>query len=63
VSFLLGGKKMAKVREIIDRKTKEKLYKLTKNLLDQKDVSIVQAMQHDSYKRVGRRIRQVRWGK
>jgi len=43
---------------------KEKLYKLSKKLLEeQKDISIRDCMKHDSYKRVNRRIKQVRWGK
>jgi hypothetical protein len=62
-TFFLGGKEMAKVRDLLSRESKERLYKLTKNLLDmQKDINIHQAMKHDSYKRVNRRIRQRGWG-
>lgn len=49
---------MAKVRDILSKESKERLYKLTKNMLEiQKDISISQAMRHDSYKRVNRRMR------
>ncbi|MDK2917283.1 MAG: hypothetical protein PWQ37_16 [Candidatus Petromonas sp.] len=55
---------MAKVRDVISNESKEKLYKLTKQILDKRrDISINEAMKHDSYKRVNRRLRQVRWGK
>jgi hypothetical protein len=55
---------MAKVRDMLREDSKERLYKLTKNMIDmQKDISIRDCMKHDSYKRIGRRIKQVRWGK
>ncbi len=55
---------MAKVRDVISNENKERLYKLTKNILEmRKDISIKDCMRHDGYKRINRRIRQVRWGK
>ena len=52
------------VRDMIDKDTTDKLYKFTKKLLeDQKDISIIDCMKHDSHKRVNRRIKQRGWGK
>ncbi|WP_432400976.1 hypothetical protein [Wukongibacter sp. M2B1] len=54
---------MAKVRDLLSRESTERLYKLTRNMLQmQKDISITNAMKHDSYKKVNRRIRQKGWG-
>lgn len=54
---------MSRIIELIDDKTKMKIYRLTKQLIDeQKDLTIIQAMKHDSYKRINGRVRQVGWG-
>ncbi len=60
---------MALVRDMIDRETKEKLFKLTKKNLDTRKKNritrrdILDCMKHDSHRRVGGRIKQVRWGR
>lgn len=54
--------KLGKIIDMIDDKTAMDLYRFTKKLIeDNKDITIVQAMKHDSYKRIKRRIRQVGW--
>lgn len=54
---------MDKLRDLLSRESKERLYKLTKNMLQmQKDISIAEDMKHDSHKRVNRRVRQKGWG-
>lgn len=45
---------------LIDRNTLNKLLKLLKELKDQNNYK--KLMQHDSFKREGRRLRQVNWG-
>jgi len=53
---------LAKIIDMLDDKTKVKLYKFTKQIIeDRKDLTIIQAMKQDSYKRIRRRIRQVGW--
>ncbi|MCG8540947.1 MAG: hypothetical protein MJA82_13555 [Clostridia bacterium] len=53
---------MGKIIDMIDDKTAMDLYRFTKKLIeDNKDITIVEAMKHDSYKRIKRRIRQVGW--
>lgn len=53
---------MSKVIDLLDEKTKTTLYRFTKRLIeDKKDLTTVQAMKQDSYRRINRRIRQVGW--
>ncbi len=53
---------LGKIIDMIDDKTAMDLYRFTKKLIeDNKDITIVEAMKHDSYKRIKRRIRQVGW--
>ncbi len=53
---------LGKIIDMIDDKTAMDLYRFTKKLIeDKKDITIVEAMKHDSYKRIKRRIRQVGW--
>lgn len=54
--------RLGKIIDMIDDKTAMDLYRFTKKLIeDNKDITIVEAMKHDSYKRIKRRIRQVGW--
>ena len=56
--------RLARIIDMIDEKTKNELYKFTKVLIEEnKDVSIVEIMKHDSYKKVRGRIRQIRWAR
>ncbi|WP_432406709.1 hypothetical protein [Wukongibacter sp. M2B1] len=53
---------MPRIIDLLDDKAKTNLYRFTKKLIeDKKDLTIVQAMQQDSYRRINRRIRQVGW--
>ena len=49
---------MSQVRDLLSDEVKLELYRFTKVIIEErKDISIHQAMKHDSYKRVNRRIR------
>lgn len=53
---------MPKIIDLLDDKTTMQLYRFTKKLIeDKKDLTMVQAMKQDSYRRINRRIRQVGW--
>lgn len=51
---------MARIRDLLSDKQKQKLFE---KLMEQKDISIKDAMKHDAHKRVRGALRQVRWGK
>ncbi|SHH54599.1 hypothetical protein SAMN02745135_01152 [Caloranaerobacter azorensis DSM 13643] len=51
---------MAKIRDLLNDKQKQRLFE---KLIEQRDISIKDAMKHDAHKRVKGAIRQVRWSK
>lgn len=61
--FLEGGIVLA-IIYLLDKETLIKIYELRKELIEQHgDCRIEDLMKHDSYKRIGRRTKQVKWGK
>lgn len=57
-----GVMRLARIIDMIDVETKLKLYSFTKGLIEQnKEPSTVEIMNHDSYKKIKGRIRQVGW--
>ncbi len=49
---------------LLDRETLKKILELRRKLAEEQGYyNITELMRHDSYKRVGRRIKQVKWGK
>ena len=49
---------------LLDKETLKRLLDLRRKLAEEQgDYHVAELMRHDSYKRVGRRIKQVKWGK
>ena len=53
-----------KIIYLLDKETLIKIFELRKRLIEEQgDCRVEDLMKHDGYKRVGRRIKQVKWGK
>ena len=49
---------------LLDKETLKRLLDLRRKLAEEQEYyNVTELMKHDSYRRVGRRIKQVKWGK
>lgn len=62
--YFMGGENLMAILYMLDKETLIKIYELRKRLVEEYgDFKVKDLMKHDAYKKIGRRVKQTKWGK